>query len=63
MAMAAYISGMKKFQRLLLQEKELLSRDLEFFEDDELLGSHKERAKISAVPGQCASSHLACYVG
>jgi hypothetical protein len=27
MAMAAYITGMKKLQRSLLQEKELLSRD------------------------------------
>jgi hypothetical protein len=27
MAMAAYIIGMKKLQRSLLQEKELLSRD------------------------------------
>jgi hypothetical protein len=35
MAMAAYIIGMKKLQRSLLQEKELLSRGfLEFFEDD-----------------------------
>jgi hypothetical protein len=28
MAMAAYIIGMKKLQRSLLQEKELLSRDV-----------------------------------